>query len=412
VPVVTRARIGAALAVTVGAGFLGTAGLAKSQPMCGSRELQQAPLQYAHVVWVWLENQSYDTVLTNATRSDAPAPYIDAVAAQCGLATNYHNVTHPSLPNYVAATSGDTQGLTRNCAPSACRMGARSLFGQLESAGLDWASYAEDMPTPCAKRDSDLDTPLVNPAVYYEDAGGGCALRDVPMGDPTGGRLAATLSAGTLPAFSLLIPNLCNDGHNCSVSASDIWLARWLPRLVSSLDYTTGNTMIIITWDEGESSDFAAGEDCTTALSASSCHVPAIVISPYVVPGTTSATALTHYSLLKSTEQLLGLPLLGHAADAEVEGVAAFFHAQFEFAAGGPWQLVKSFGSVAAARVNANVARRSLADDDLSITIRRTGHLCNVRVSGFYTADEAATVRARLTGPLRRAALRLRTAQP
>jgi phosphatidylinositol-3-phosphatase len=406
-PLATRARIGAAIVAVVVASVAAPITAAAMQPTCGSRELDRAPVQYKHAIWVWLENQSYDATL-GPMLGDTPAPYIRSVAAGCALATNYHNVTHPSLPNYIAATSGDTHGLAQNCAPTSCRFGAPSLFGQLDEAGLSWTSYIEDMPTPCSRTDSPLYTPLVNPAVYYDDAAADCAARDVPMGAPTVGPLATAIVTGTLPTFSFLIPNLCNDGHNCPVDASDVWLARWLPVLVSSPDYTAGNTIIFIAWDEGEAADFVEGENCAAAPTAASCHVAAIVISPYVVAGTTSSIPMSHYSLLKSTEQLLGIPMLGHAADADVESLALPFHAQLGAGHDGPWQLVKSFATLAAARANAHAARAALAEADLSISIRRSGHSYNVRVAGFYTAVEAATIRSRLSGQLAQAALRLR----
>ena len=65
---------------------------------CGT--LASAPT-YTHVIWVWMENHSYDTII-----GSSQAPYINSLATECGLATNYHNVSHPSLPNYVSATSG------------------------------------------------------------------------------------------------------------------------------------------------------------------------------------------------------------------------------------------------------------------------------------------------------------------
>ena len=60
------------------------------------------PPTYQHVIWIWMENHSYGDIIGNTSQ----APYINSLAADCGLATNYHNITHPSLPNYLAATSG------------------------------------------------------------------------------------------------------------------------------------------------------------------------------------------------------------------------------------------------------------------------------------------------------------------
>jgi phosphatidylinositol-3-phosphatase len=65
-----------------------------------------APHTYQHVVWIWMENHSFSDIIGHRSQ----APYINSLAASCGLATDYHNTTHPSLPNYLAATSGLAQG--------------------------------------------------------------------------------------------------------------------------------------------------------------------------------------------------------------------------------------------------------------------------------------------------------------
>ena len=65
---------------------------------CGMRATAPG---YKHVIWIWMENHSYNTIIGSPR-----APYINSLATECGLATNYHNVSHPSLPNYVSATSG------------------------------------------------------------------------------------------------------------------------------------------------------------------------------------------------------------------------------------------------------------------------------------------------------------------
>src|SRR5579859_5105303 len=66
---------------------------------CGT--LPVAMTNYTQVVWLWMENHSYDTII-----GSPDAPYINSLAGACGLATNYHNITHPSVPNYIGATSG------------------------------------------------------------------------------------------------------------------------------------------------------------------------------------------------------------------------------------------------------------------------------------------------------------------
>jgi phosphatidylinositol-3-phosphatase len=98
-------------------------------------------------------------------------------------------------------------------------------------------------------------------------------------------------------------PNLCNDMHDCSVQTGDAWLQSWVPKITASPSYRAGNTVVFITWDEDDGH--------------SGNHVATVVVSPYTTPGTRSATAFTHYSLLRTAEQLLGITtFLGNAASA------------------------------------------------------------------------------------------------
>src|SRR6516164_1031721 len=133
------------------------------------------PHTYQHVVWIWMENHSFSDIIGNKSQ----APYVNALAARCGLATNYHNITHPSLPNYLAATSGIAQGSLPattylDCGPSViCDMTVGSIFGQ----GETWKAYQESMPSSCATSGSGEYVVSHNPPPYYTSLRG-CARRD------------------------------------------------------------------------------------------------------------------------------------------------------------------------------------------------------------------------------------------
>ena len=266
--------------------------------LCGSRS--QAPV-YRHVIWIWMENHSATAVIGSSR-----APYLNALAAGCGLATNYHNVSHPSLPNYIAATSG--LGLTglrqfgSDCSPSnRCSTAAPSIFGQ----GETWKAYQESMPANCHRADSGEYAVRHNPPSYFRSLTG-CPTSDVPFT-----QLAADLAGNTLPAFSFVTPNLIGDMHDGSVTDGDNWLALHLPVIFDSAAYRGGTTAVFMTWDEGEG---GASNDCAANTTDTGCRVAAIVVSPSTAAGTTSAVLFNHYSLLGTAEQLLGLPRLGLAA--------------------------------------------------------------------------------------------------
>ena len=249
-----------------------------------------------HVIWIWMENRDYAHVI-----GASEAPYENALAAKCGLLTNYHSVAKPSLPNYIAATSGSTQGIADNEPPSVHPLGVANLFSQIKATGRQWRSYQESAPGNCSSATTTLYAVKHDPAPYYTNLASDCASWDVPMGTTSGGNFLSALNAGALPAFTFITPNLCNDTHDCPVNTGDQWLASWVPKILDGPNYRDGNTVLFLMWDEGLVTD----------------RIPAIVVSPFTRIGMTTDTRFDHYSLLKTTEQLLGImPHLGNAASA------------------------------------------------------------------------------------------------
>jgi len=241
-----------------------------------------------HVVWIWMENRSYDDVLQN----DRQAPRLSSYARSCGLATNYRAITHPSLPNYLAATSGSTGGVTTDCSPSQCPQHRDSIFAKLDRAGLQWRTYAEAMPSPCNTTAQGRYATKHNPAVYFPSIRDRCKTWDVPMSRARFNRL---------PAFTFIEPDICDDGHDCSTHFADAWLGAMLDRITHAAAYRKGGVAVFVTWDEGIGADQ---------------HIATVVISPAVRRGTRSNAPYTHYSLLRTTETLLGLTPLGNAKTA------------------------------------------------------------------------------------------------
>ncbi len=243
-----------------------------------------APAGYSHVVWIIMENRGFSEVA--GSRS---APYLASLAGRCGLAVDYSGVTHPSLPNYIALTSGSPQGISDDSGPASHPLGVQSIFGLL---GGGWRTLAESMPSNCDHHSSGRYAVKHNPAAYYTPIAAACAAQDVPLG------ATPDLSA----RLTVIIPNLCNDMHDCSTATGDHWLAGEVPQIVDSPQYRSGTTVLFITWDENDSGG---------------SRVPTYVVAPSVVPGTRAPQKFDHYSLLRTTEDLLGLrPLLGRAATA------------------------------------------------------------------------------------------------
>jgi phosphatidylinositol-3-phosphatase len=282
---------------------------------CGRR--RRPPARYDHVLWITFENQSAKHVI-----GGGPMPFLNRLARRCGLATNFFAEAHPSLPNYIAMTSGGTQGVTGD---SSGPLGADSIYAQVRRSGRRWRHYAFGMPSNCDPRDSPSSDRAIYtahhaPPVFYRSIAADCARWDVGVGDPAkvedrndvrSGPLARALDTNTLPAFATIEPT--DDGGDSKAGGEvdpvkgDAFLARWIPRITASRAYRSGRTAILITWDEPD--DFGTNPPRDT--------IATIVVAPTVPRGDRVATRFDHYSMLRTTEEMLGLrPFLGAAANA------------------------------------------------------------------------------------------------
>jgi hypothetical protein len=251
----------------------------------------------SHVVIIVMENAEYGEVIGSSA-----APYVNALARRYALATQSFAITHPSLPNYLALTSGSTLGVSSDCTD--CHVSARNIVDQLEAAGISWAAYLEDVPKPCFRgAGAGGYAKKHNPFIYYDDIAGSASRCGRLVGF---GRLAQALRSGRLPTYAWITPNLCDDGHDCGVAASDRFLARTVPALLRELG---PRGFIVVTWDEGGSDQGCCG-------AARGGHVATIVAGPDVHRGGRMARSVDHYGVLATIEQALGLPPLAAAADA------------------------------------------------------------------------------------------------
>ncbi len=274
-------------------------------PLCGFKDAP--PQTYQHVIWILQENQSAKEVV-----GSRDARYVnETLLAECGLATNFHNVSHPSLPNYLALTSGTVTGDARhsNCQPARCPQPQVSLFEQVQASGREWRQFAQSMDAPCSAKKTWQYEPEHAVPVYYPGLANRCKQWDIPLGAISEGALRSDIARGVLPAFVFITP----DGNHEKGRGGSEWLSQWLSLLVATPAYRSGDTAIFVTWDEGTGRDRRNGETCSDSRHANtaaypSCWVATIVISASTRPKTRSATYFTHYSLLRTTEELLGLP--------------------------------------------------------------------------------------------------------
>lgn len=282
---------------------------------------------YDHVFVILMENHAAGQIIGGTS-----APYINSLLSQGAYAANYTAVAHPSLPNYLALTGGSTFGVTTDC--NTCFQSGSSIADRLEAAGKTWKAYMESMPSPCFVGDSNPYVQHHDPFVYYD------AIRTnksrcatvVPFT-----QLSSNLmSIPTTPNYAWISPNVCDDMHSCPVSTGDAWLGRQVPAILKSPAFTQQHSLLVITWDE----------DDHTSVN----HVATILVGASVHAGFQSQTAYTHYSLLKTIEQGLGVqPLTSN--DGNAQAMVDMFAATSGTPGGTPGGTASGMPRVAGARM-------------------------------------------------------------
>ncbi len=324
-----------------------------------------------HVWVIVLENKGYATTFGPQTA----APYLAReLPAQGALLTQYYGIGHVSNDNYIAMVSGQapnpqsqsdcqqyTDFLPGTIGPSGQAIGQGCVFpnsvktvaDQLSAKGLSWRGYMGDMGNDPSRESATCGHPAVggtdktqtataqdgyatrhDPFVYFHSIIDSpiCTTNVVSL-TPLASDLA---TEQTTPNFSFISPSLCDDGHDApcadgrpgGLTSADAFLRTWVPRITSSAAYKDGG-LLMITFDESDTSDTSS---CCGELPGPNSPMPgitgpgggrvgAVLLSPYIRPGTVDATPYNHYSLLRSVEDLFGLDHLGYAGAA---GLAPF----------------------------------------------------------------------------------------
>src|SRR5258708_10735572 len=237
-------RLASTVALVVGAISVVACGASPGAPLAlpsSTNAIARQAGSASHLVVIVMENEELGSII-----GSGDAPYINSLARRYASASDYHAVSHPSLPNYLALTGGDTFGISSDCTD--CVVRASSIADQLDGAGVSWKAYMEDMLKPCYSGASYRGyAKKHNPFVYYTSVATNpsrCA-HVVPFG-----QLAADLRGGRLPTFAWITPNLCDDMHDCSVATGDRFLKRLVPYLLAGLG---PHGLLALVWDEGSS---------------------------------------------------------------------------------------------------------------------------------------------------------------
>lgn len=228
-------------------------------------------------------------------------PYLNSLASQQGVATQYYADTHPSIGNYFMLTAGNIE---TNDTAFAGTVTDDNLVRALLASGKTWKVYAQSLPSvgylgpdvyPYFKHH--------NPFVYFSDVVNSTVLAADIVPFP---QLASDLSSGTLPGFAYLLPNAENDAHDCpaggaacadsdKLAAADTWLKTNLAPLIANP--ALANTVFIVLFDEALDADVTHGGG----------HVVTVIAGARVKPGFSSTTLYQHESTLRLILELLSV---------------------------------------------------------------------------------------------------------
>jgi acid phosphatase len=229
------------------------------------------------------ENHGYPDIIGSPS-----APYINALASRSALFTDSSGVSHPSQPNYLAIFSGSTKGITDDSCPHT--FAGANLASEALASHLTFAGYSESMPntgfTGCESGGYERDH---NP------------WSDFPNVPAAANRTFASFPSdyANLPAISFVVPNVLDNMHNGTVSQGDSWLRSNLSGYAQWA--ASHNSLLVLTWDED---DGGAGN-----------HIATMITGAHVRPGRYGGS-INHYNVLRTIEDMYGLPHLGASAAA------------------------------------------------------------------------------------------------
>lgn len=330
-----------------------------------AKAMSASTIPVRHVFLIVLENEPFD--VTFGTKS--PAPYLaHELPKQGALLEQYYATGHSSLDNYISLISGQAPNPNTqiDCdayiefVPTTGKLDAngqlaghgcvypaqvKTLGDQMSAVRLSWKGYMEDMGNDPARESRYCGHAVVgghdpnngetlkdryadkhDPFVYFHsiiDRQAYCNAHVVPLTE-----LSADLQKeATTPNFSFITPNLCHDGHDApcmdgepgGLVSADQFLRTWVPRITASPAFRK-NGLLIITFDEGTDNRACCGEQPLPGgplpgrWGPGGGRIGAVMLSPFIKPGTVSDQPYNHYSTLRSIEQWYGLPYLGYAA--------------------------------------------------------------------------------------------------
>ena len=242
-----------------------------------------------HVVVVIMENHDYSQVRN--------ALYTASLRVSGAELTDSHAIGHPSQPNYLELWGASPLGITDDtCPPPGSPFTAENLGHACEAAGKTWRAYSENLPsvgsTACSAGGS-LYTRKHDPWTDFNNLN---HQNERPFTD-----LATDISNHTLPNLALIVPNNCDNTHDCSVATGDAWLSSHLPAVINAVG---PNGLVILTWDED------------SGTSGNNNHILTVFVGGRVKVGYQSTGTVNHYNVVRTVCDALGLAPFANAVGA------------------------------------------------------------------------------------------------
>lgn len=269
-----------------------TSATTSASPTPGACVGASAPAQWQHIVVLIFENKTYDEVI-------GQAPYITSLADECATVLDWKDADtrvdgsldgkYKSKPSYATLTSGlspSVHGLVNDSYESTTNVD--NIYNQLNLAGLTFKNYQGSEEDGCTVRFAgDYHDALR----YYDNIAAICDEHDVSIST-----FQSDLESGNLPAFSMLLPSNDDNMHNNNIYDADEYAQVIMDEILDSPAYAQGDLAVFFLWDENS-------------------PIPNVLLAPSIVPGTKisveEGNPISHFSALRTWEEMLGLPLLG-----------------------------------------------------------------------------------------------------
>jgi len=242
-----------------------------------------------HVVVVIMENHDYSQV--------RDYPYTASLRAAGSELTSSHAVTHPSQPNYLALWAASTIGITDDTCPApGSPFSAENLGHACEASGKTWRAYSENLPAAGDATCSASGGLYARRHEPWTNFGNLNHQNERPYGD-----LATDIAAGRLPNLAFIVPNNCDNTHDCSIQTGDTWLQNHLPAVINAAG---ANGVVILTWDED------------SGTSGNGNHILTVFVGGRAKSGYQSTGTVNHYNVVRTICDALGLAPFANAATA------------------------------------------------------------------------------------------------